>query len=161
MMELPLEVIKSSRTRIVEVNLPPRGTLNSGRMTSLNPNNSNRELLSSPSPQFQSRRMDRKIGESEEEDQQVPQVTMTNQSYTEPAPAPSPVATRSLTQHDADLDEIVADSEHRSVRSLAQNNNLDDDYSEEESYTRRLIDTDKSLRNQELLSDSRVYTIES
>lgn len=105
--------------------------------------------------------MDRKIGESEEEDQQVPQVTMTNQSYTEPAPAPSPVATSSLKQHDADLDEIIADSEHRSVRSLAQNNNLDDDYSEEESYTRRLIDTDKSLRNQELLSDSRVYTIES
>ena len=32
MIELPIEVIKSSRTKIVEVNLPPRnGALNSGR----------------------------------------------------------------------------------------------------------------------------------
>ena len=62
MIELPVEVIKSSRTKVVEVNLPPRG--------SARYQNSNREL-SSPSPQFQSRRMDRKVGESEEEDQQA------------------------------------------------------------------------------------------
>ena len=64
MVELPMEVIKSSRTKVVEVNLPPRGTLNSSRRT-----NSKKDL-SSPSPHFQSRKMDRKIGESEEEDQQ-------------------------------------------------------------------------------------------
>ena len=46
MMELPLEVIKSSRTKVVEVNLPPRGaTLNSSRLTSgLNHTGSNRDL---------------------------------------------------------------------------------------------------------------------
>ena len=62
MIELPVEVIKSSRAKVVEVNLPPRG---SARQL-----NSNREL-SSPSPQFQSRCMDRKVGETEEEDQLI------------------------------------------------------------------------------------------
>lgn len=78
---------------------------------------------------------------------------MTNYSCTEPAPAP----------HDSNLDEIVANSEQRSIRSSAKahTNNFDDDYSEEESYTRRLIESDKTLKNAELLSDSRVYTIES
>lgn len=46
MIELPMEVIKSSRTKVVEVNLPPRGTINSARR-----NNSKKDL-SSPSPHF-------------------------------------------------------------------------------------------------------------
>ena len=62
MIELPMEVIKSTRTKVVEVNLPPRGIINSARR-----NNSKKDL-SSPSPHFQSRKMDRKIGESEEEE---------------------------------------------------------------------------------------------
>lgn len=39
MMELPHEVIKSSRTKVVEVNLPPRGTLNSSRVITSSLNN--------------------------------------------------------------------------------------------------------------------------
>ena len=48
MMELPLEVIKSSRApKVVEVNLPPRGSQQSSRRI-----DSHREQLSSPSPHF-------------------------------------------------------------------------------------------------------------
>ena len=81
MVDLPQEIIKSSRTRVVEVNLPPKGLHNSGKK-----NRTSARELSSPSPQFQSRRMDRKPGESE--DEQVPLVTQLREDK-DPAPAPS------------------------------------------------------------------------
>ena len=62
MIELPMEVIKSSGTKVVDINLPPCGTINSVR------SKNQKKDLSSPSPHFQSRKMDRKIGESEEEE---------------------------------------------------------------------------------------------
>ena len=73
MMELPTEVLKSSRIKTVEVNLPPKAAAGSNRRPLTN--NSSARELSSPSPQFQSRRVDALVGEGVDEDQSVPEMT--------------------------------------------------------------------------------------
>ena len=136
MVELPQEVIKSSRVKTVEVNLPPRtGNLSTSRRTQSNKNSA--RDLQSPSPQFQSRRMDRKPGESEEQDQSVPQITQLSPGLEEPAPLPS---------------------ESPAKRASRCSDGEEDDVSN--SYTLRLEQTDKKSKEMDF-SDSRQYSVAS